>query len=232
MAYLVVMKVLSLTLVPITFRSEGQESLFSWTTLGVITVLGLIGVWCAARTGFPAAWDGRVSARQRLLVPVLVGAGLGVLAIGLDLLTDGSDAVARVTEEPSFNIDFPGSLLAYSGGGIIVDTEYRLFIVPFLLWLISTVALKGRGQERTFWVLAVVATLFEPVLQGVGLTIMGQGEITPLMLGAYMVTAIPHNFAQVLLFRRSGLLASILVRQSYYLVWHILYGNLLYSALS
>src|SRR3712207_5943062 len=71
-AYLAVVKVLSLTLVPITFRSAGQESLFSWTTLAVIAALGLVGVWCAARTGFPAAWDGRITNRQRLLIPVLI----------------------------------------------------------------------------------------------------------------------------------------------------------------
>ena len=56
--------------------------------------------------------------------------------------------------QSSFNIDFPGSLLAYSAGGILVDVEYRLFTVPFSLWLISSVLLRGRGQVRTFWVLA------------------------------------------------------------------------------
>lgn len=225
-AFLVAAKLLSLSLVPITFRGSGQAALFSWTTLGAVSVLGLVGVWCAARTGFPDAWAARISNRQRLAVPVLIGFGLGVAAIVLDLLTGGSEAIARVTEQPSFNIDFPGSLLAYSAGGIIVDTEYRLFAVPFLLWLISAVLLRGRGQAWTFWVLATVSSLAEPLLQGVGLTIIGKGEITPLMLGAYMLTAIPHNLASIVIYRRSGLLASVLVRQSYYLIWHILYGAL------
>src|SRR3712207_7547015 len=60
----------------------------------------------------------------------------------------------------------------------LVDVEYRLFTVPFLLWLISGLLLRGRGQARTFWVLAAVSTLFEPLLQGVGLFIMGGGTIT------------------------------------------------------
>ena len=80
-AYLVVAKLLSLTLVPITFRSSGQETLFDWTTLGVFAALGLVGVALAERTGFPAAWDARVSNRQRLLIPTLVGLGIGALAV-------------------------------------------------------------------------------------------------------------------------------------------------------
>ncbi len=230
-AYLVVAKLLSLTLIPITFRGAGQERLFEWTNLAVFAVLGLIGVVLADRTGFPTAWDRRVSNWQRLLIPVLVGGGIGALAVAIDLLTGGSEAVARATDQPSFNIDFPGSLLAYSAGGILVDVQYRLFTVPFLLWLISSVLLRGRGQVPTFWVLAAVSTLFEPLLQGVGLFIMGGGAITIGMLAAYMVTAISLNVAQVLFYRRYGMVASILVRQAYYLVWHIAYGNFLYGSL-
>ncbi len=227
--YLAVAKVLSLTLVPITFRSAGQESLFDWTSLGVFAVLGLVGVVLAERTGFPAAWDPHVPNRQRLLIPTLVGLGIGALAVVIDLLTGGSDAVARATGQPSFNIDFPGSLLAYSAGGILVDVEYRLFTVPFLLWLISGALLRGRGRVPTFWALAAASTLFEPLLQGVGLFITGGGVITMGMLAAYMVTAIALNLAQVHFFGRSGFVASVLVRQADYLVWHIAYGNFLYG---
>ena len=228
-AYLAVAKVLSLTVVPIAFRSAGQQSLFDWTTLGLFALLGLAGVALAEHTGFPAAWDARVSNRQRLIVPAVVGLGIGGLAIVIDLLTGGSEAVARATGQPSFNIDFPGSLLAYSAGGILVDVEYRLFTVPFLLWLISGVLLRGRGQVPTFWALAAASTLFEPLLQGVGLFVMGGGVITVGMLAAYMVTALALNFAQVLFYRRYGLVASVLIRQADYLAWHIAYGNFLYG---
>ena len=228
-AYLVVAKVLSLTLVPITFRSAGQESLFDWSSLGVFAALGLVGVVLAERTGFPAAWDARVSNRQRLLIPTLVGLGIGALAVVIDLLTGGTEATARAMGQPSFNIDFPGSLLAYSAGGILVDVQYRLFTVPFLLWLISSVLLRGRGQARTFWAVAAISTLIEPLLQGVGLFVVGAGAITLGMLAGYMVTALSLNFTQVLFYRRYGLVASVLVRQVYYVIWHIVYGNFLYG---
>jgi len=231
-AYLMVAKLLSLTLIPITFRGAGQEHLFDWTSLAVYAALGLVGVVLAARTGFPAAWDARVSNRQRLLIPALVGLGLGTLAIPIDLLTGGTERLAVVIGQPSFNIDFPGSLLAYSAGGILVDVQYRLFAVPLLLWLVSNVLLRGRGQVPTFWATAAISTLLEPLTQGVALFILGGGAITLGMLAAYMVTALSLNFAQVLFYRRYGLVASVLVRQAYYLVWHILYGNFLYGTLA
>jgi hypothetical protein len=129
-----------------------------------------------------------------------------------------------------FNIDFPGLLLAYSGGTLQVEVLYRLFGLPFLLWLISSVVLRGRAQGVTLWVLGVLAAAFEPVGQGVFLFIGGGGVITPLMLAAYLLTALPSNIMAVVLFRRSGLLAPLTLRWGEYLIWHILYGNFLYGA--
>ena len=229
MAYLVAIKALSFTLVPITFRSTGQQSLFDWTSLAILGSLGLVGVVLAERTGFAAALDARVSNRQRLLLPVGIGVALGVLAIVLDVLTGGTAALARVLGQPSFNADFPGSLLLYSAGGILVDVEYRIFTVPVLLWLISSIAAARPRAGGHLLGAGGISTLFEPVLQGVGLTLMGGGAITPIMLGAYMLTAIPLNFAQVVVFRQYGFLASIVVRQAYYVIWHIAYGNFLYG---
>jgi hypothetical protein len=45
--FMVLAKVLSMTLVPITFRSAGQAALIDWSNLAIFAVLGLVGVWCA-----------------------------------------------------------------------------------------------------------------------------------------------------------------------------------------
>ena len=229
-AYLVLAKILSETLVPIGFRSSGQQELFAWSNVGLFAALGLIGIWCGRATGFPEAWDARVSVRQRLLLPLAIGLGLGAAETALDMLTAGTQALAAVTGQPSFNIDFPGSLLAYSGGAIQVEVLFRLFSLPFLLWLISGVVLRGRGRRPTLWVLGALAAGFEPVTQGVVGFLGGGGVLTPLMLAAYMATALPSNVLAVVLFRRYGLLAPLALRWGEYLIWHILYGNFLYPA--
>ena len=68
-------------------------------------------------------------------------------------------------------------------------------------------------------------------MQGVALTLGSGGAITPLMLAAYLPTAVANTAAAVVVFRRYGFVASLLVRQGEYLVWHILYGNVLQPAL-
>lgn len=228
-AYLVVVKLLSVTLVPITFRGSGQEALFDWTSLGVFAALGLVGVVLAERTGFPGAWDARISNHRRVLLPALAGLGLGMAAVVIDIATGATARLAQVIGQPSFNINFPGSLLTYSAGAILVEVQYRLFTVPFLLFLISGLLLRGHGQNRIFWVLAIVSAGLEPMLQGVGLTLIGGGAITPVMLVGYLLTAVTGNLLQVIVFRRYGLVAPIVQREAYYLVWHILYGNVLFG---
>src|ERR1700737_4236714 len=64
-AYVVLAKLLSITIMPITFQGAGQQSLLDWSNIGVFAVLGLVGAWCAQRTGFPDARDTRISSRKR-----------------------------------------------------------------------------------------------------------------------------------------------------------------------
>jgi hypothetical protein len=90
-----------------------------------------------------------------------------------------------------------------------------------LLWLISNVLLRGRGQGQMFWVLAVLTSLIEP----------GQQDLMYLQASGVLLAASQFapdfvlNLTQAAMFRRSGYLASILVRVATYLVWHVVYGN-------
>jgi len=224
-AYVAFAKILSDTVVAITFRSPSQQDLFTWSNIATLGALGLVGIWSARVTGFPAAWDKRITTTRRLVLPAAMGLGIGVVEIGIDIVTAATQAIARVTAQPSFNIDFPGSLLAFSAGAIDVETTYRLFTLPFLVWLISSVVLRGRWQVPTLVVIGALSAAFEPVTQGVFLFLSGAGIITPLMLGGYLITALPENILAVVLFRKFGLLAPISLRLGEYLVWHIIYGT-------
>lgn len=178
----------------------------------------------------PAAWDALITSAQRLVLPFAIGLGIGVLAIGIDIVTSGTQIIARVLGQPSFNIDFPGSLLAYFGGGIEVEVAYRLFSLPFLVWLISSVLLRGHGRHPTLWIVGALTAGFEPLIQGGSVILVGSGLVTPLMVAGYLVTDLSVNILAVVCFRRYGLLAPIALRWGDYLVRHILYGNFLYSA--
>jgi hypothetical protein len=188
-------------------RQLGPEG---WGALGVFAILGLAGAACAARTGFPAPWDARIPAGRRLLLPFAVGVGFGGAAILIEEATR-SLHILEAFFGPA-NVAFPASLLTSTAGAIKYELLYLLFIVPTLLWLVSNVALRGRGQTRTFWVLAALSAAIEPATQGIPLLILANGAIGPAAFAAYALHGYAFNFAAAVSFRRYGLLAPVLVR--------------------
>jgi hypothetical protein len=198
-----------------------------WGALASFAMLGLIGAAFAARTGFPAAWDARISASRRVLLPLLVGVGFGVLAIVIEEVTRSLHILEGVFGPA--NVAFPASLLVSTAGAIKYELEYLLFVVPTLLWLVSNIAVRGRGQTQTLWVLAALSAAIEPATQGIPLFTLANGAISPAAFAGYLVQSYAFNFAAAVSFRRYGLLAPILVRLGNYLVWHVLYGNFFFN---
>jgi hypothetical protein len=93
-AYLVLVKLILDTFLPRAFADPSQAAVFGWAPLGLFSGLGLVGVWLSRKTGFPEAWDTRLPAWQRLLLPVLVGLVFGGLYVGADRLAGFSSLIA------------------------------------------------------------------------------------------------------------------------------------------
>lgn len=195
----------------------------TWITHLAFTLVGLVAIWCMHRTGFPAAWDSRISARQRLVLPILVGVTFGICAISIDRIT-GATSILAAKMGNDFNVGFPGSLFVYTGGAIELESVFRLIPIPILLWLGSFVLLKGRAQNKIFWTLAVLTSAVEPVIQGVPLMQLAGGDIGIFSFFAYAIHAYAFNFAAAVCFRFYGLLGAVLVRFGNYIIWHIGFG--------
>lgn len=220
MAYLVAVK-LVLIFLPNVFRSPAQAAVFAWPALAVWTVLGGIGVYLADRTGFPPPWAEADSNAKRVWVPTGFGLALGILAIFTEKLTHWTEIVAVKMNLPSIHIAWPASVLIYPGGAIIVEVVYRIFLIPLLLWLISTVLLRGRQQERIFWILAALTSLLEPVSQDLHAAITGPSRAA---FAVVFVQDYVLNLSQAWLFRRYGFLSAIWLRVVFYLLWHVGWG--------
>lgn len=220
-AYLVLVE-LFIVFVGAGLESDPRAALFSVPSLALFAAAGLVGLFFASRTGFPAAWDERISNRQRLLLPLGVGMGFGLLTTAVALATNHVEIFKALMGIPAFNAPFPGSLLFYSGGAILVEVLYRLLPIPLLLWLISNVALRGRWQNEVFWGLAILSSAMEPTSQDLMSLPLG----VPLFLSLY-VPDYAFNLTQALFFRKYGFLAALFVRLGDYLIWHIIYGNLI-----
>lgn len=190
-----------------------------------VTLVGIAVIWCMHRSSFPAAWDARIPAQRRLLLPLLVGAIFGVLAIGIELYT-GSLQSLQETIGTKITVGFPQSLIVYTSLSPFLELEYLVLPVSLLLWLIAGVVLRGRGETPIFWVLALLASAIEPLQQGPDVIAAAGGSITTLGIALYAVHSFGFNVSAAVLFRRYGLLAPILVRVGNYLIWHILFGHL------
>ena len=218
MAFLVAIK-LVLTYFPEVFRSPAQAAVFEWKFLAIWTVTGLLGVMLAARTGFPPPWGEPGTNAKRVWLPLALGVALGAIAIVTDLATGWTKLVGEKIHLPTIHIEFPASALIYPGGAIIVEVIYRLLLIPLLLWLISGVILRGRHEERVFWVLAVLTSLLEPFSQDLREIITGPSRFA---FGWVFAEDYALNLGQAWLFRRYGFLSSILLRVFFYLIWHVL----------
>lgn len=205
---------------PTVFPLADQESAFSWTAILVIAAMGFIGLILARRTGFPEIWDSKISNRQRFLIPTLIGLAYGVIRVVQDL-----------PEPAPVHLKLPLSILFYTYGTLLLEIMLRLFAIPLMVWLFSNVIMRGKWQTQAFWLAAIIAALYEPLpfmmeqLSGVsGLAVaivVIKWVIEPLFL-ANVVTA--------WLFRKYGFLAAVVMRLSFYLVWHIIYGGLISRA--
>ncbi|MEP6743264.1 MAG: hypothetical protein ABJB61_12250 [bacterium] len=215
-AFMVAVKVLFL-LFPTVFPGADQEGAFAWTTILAIAVMGLIGLVLARRTGFPEIWDSKVSNRQRFLIPTFIGLVYGVITVLKDL----------PNPEP-VHLKLPLSIPFYTYGALLLEIMLRLFAIPLLVWIFSNLILRGRWQTQVFWLAAIVVALYEPLpymreqLSGVsGLAIsivLVKWAIAPLFLA---------NVITGWLFRKYGFLSALVMRLSFYLVWHIVYGGLI-----
>ncbi|MCA9797868.1 MAG: hypothetical protein KC910_38940, partial [Candidatus Eremiobacteraeota bacterium] len=76
----------------------------------------------------------------------------------------------------------------------------------------------GRGQTQTFWTLAILTSLIEPLTQD-----MDAWPLGIVMFLAVMAKGFGLNLIQATLFRKYGWLAAIIMRVAFYVVWHMLY---------
>jgi hypothetical protein len=151
---------------------------------------------------------------------VLLGVLLGAAAIAFEKLTGWSELAAQQLQLPSIHIAFPASLLLYPGGAIIVNVLYYLIPIPLLVWLVSTVLLRGRHRRLVFWSVGILVAAIEPLTQD-----LHNPSSRAVMVGLF-ASDYALNFAQVAVFEASGFFATVVLRVTFYLLWHVLWGAL------
>jgi membrane protease YdiL (CAAX protease family) len=185
--------------------------------------LGFLGLQLSQKLGFASIWDPTVSNRQRFLTPALIGTGLGVFLVVADAILSRFHALGPLPHPP-----FPTSLVASAVAGIGEELVFRLFFIPFWVWLISHVILKKKWQNQIFWVVAILSALafaFGHIPSVMALfewkTI---GEIPPaLMSEIILLNGIVSIFAAYY-FRKFGFLAPVGIHFWTDVIWHVIWG--------
>jgi hypothetical protein len=208
-------------LAPVKFPLSDQAGAFSWLTILTIAALGFVGLVLSKRTGFPDIWDTRISNRQRLLIPAIIGLVYGGITVLEEYIGTRSHPFQLSSD---FNVKFPLSIPFYAYGAIFLEILLRLFAIPFLVWLLSNVVLRHRGQTQVFWLVAILAALYEP-LPYMTDALHHTGVLSSLrvLVGPLFVA----NLVAAYIFRKYGFLAPLVMRLSFYLIWHIIYGGLI-----
>jgi hypothetical protein len=184
----------------------------SWPAILLAAVFGFVAIQLAGKTGFPDIWDEKIPNRERLLYPVLLGVAFALLEI----------LVGLAMGLPNIHVPFPSSIPVYVSGGIFLEILYHLIPVVFLTWLISNVLLKGERQAGVFAVVAVLASLWEPVMQMSGMYQMGM--LSGMAVGAGLFLFIfAGNLIPIALFRKYGFLAPVIWRLTDYGLWHVIW---------
>jgi len=127
----------------------------------------------------------------------------------------------------SLHIPFPTSLFYYTFASIQTEILFRLIPIPIFVWLISSLLFRHRWQEPVFWGVALVLSLWEPLMQVAGLQQMGLlARMGPVVIGMLFALIYGTNFMLAYFFRKGGFLAPLTMRLAFYLAWHIIFGAL------
>jgi hypothetical protein len=219
MGYVALAAIIMQLFIPGALKDPAQAAWFQWPSLLVVTLWGLAGVWFDRRSGIPEAWDPKISNVQRLVIPAAIGFAAAGLQIVYDRITNFSKLNAAHYGLTTQWNGYVAALVSFSAAAIIVVGIQYLLLVGAPTYLISTRLLGGRYQTLTYWIVAVFVALIEPVSQNLWAFQAGLIAITvPGFVLSYGI-----NLAELYTLRRAGLLAPIVLRVAFYLIWHVLY---------
>ncbi|WP_135607280.1 hypothetical protein [Methanococcoides methylutens] len=194
-----------------------QQWTGTWSVIITVAVLGAICIKLAGKAGFPEIWDKSITNKQRFTIPIALGVSFSIIEILFGL----------ALQLPNIHVGFPYSIPVYLSGGIFLEILYHLVPVVALTWMISTVVLKGEKQTQAFVSIAIIASLWEPIMQIMGMSQMGM-LTSPFFAGGVFIFIFAGNLIPITLFRKYGFLAPVVWRLADYSIWHVIWPMIYY----
>ncbi len=204
-----------------------SKPIMALVTAGILLVvyggLGFVGLQLSHKLSFPGLWDPTVSHRQRFLIPAYVGVGTGLFFIVTDLVLKRWHNLGDLPHPP-----FPTSIVTSAVAGIGEEVIFRLFFIPFWMWLISSVILRGRWRNTVFW----GVTMFSALVFALGhvpsimltLEIGRVNHIPAALMSEIILLNGVVSVSAAYYFRRYGFLAAVGIHFWTDIIWHVVWG--------
>ncbi len=209
--------------VHIPFQNPAQQAMFSWKTVIFFVAIALLGSGFAHIVGFPGMWEQGTGNRGRIWAPLAIGIVLGVALLSLDRASGFARLYATAVGAPALSLPPGATILFQLFAAVSASILYYLFALSFTIWFFGTLLLARRWPSATFWVTAVVVSLWEP------LTLASRHHwalmrLAPVSVGVVGILALLYvmDLSAAILFRRFGFTAALILRVSAIAVWHII----------
>lgn len=195
------------------------------STLIIYGGLGFVGLKLSSKLGFPELWDSKISNRQRLTIPALAGVILGIFFIVADLIFQQFHDLSGFPHPP-----FPTSIVASINAAIGEEIIFRLFLIPFGIWLISSFLLKGRRLSSIFWFMATVSAVafalgHLPIAMQI-FDLEAVSQIPIAILTEMLLLNGVLSFLAAYYLKQFGFLAAVSLHFWTDVVWHVIWGFL------
>jgi hypothetical protein len=187
---------------------------------------GLFGIKMAEKIGFPLVWGTQTTWIRGLLIPVLLGAVLAGGFIGVDSMVNSAEPVSALPQ-PALHISLISSLTSSIGEEVI----FRLFLIPFVVWLIAHLIFRKSRYFLAFLIATAISTVaFSTAHVFTFLDLSRIQETTVLsqlvewnVLGVNILLSLSAAW----LLRRDGFLPVVILHLTTDIVWTIVYGSIL-----
>ena len=186
-------------------------------------LLGLAGVWFARKLSLPGIYREGAGWRQWVVVPMAIGAALGVVLI----VGDSAFALASEDWNGFPHPEFPLSIFASATAGIGEEILFRLFAMGLWAFLLDLALRRWKARTVALWTGNMIASLAFGAAH-LPATMMAVGVSTPAELPSIVIAEVMVLSGIVGIvaghqYMRQGLIAAVGVHFWTDVIWHILW---------
>ncbi len=148
-----------------------------------------------------------------VLLSAALAVALGIVAIVIDF---------RIVYPRDMNVPFPESLAYYPSIAVFAEILFHLLPLAVFAVFLSAV-FKSFDKGRIRWIAILIASLSDPAFQVLDALANHYPLWAVFATGLHVLVV---NFLMLVIFRQYGFVSLFSFRLFYYIIWHIVWGNI------